>query len=389
MNVNEIITDGLTDNTEDLQYLIDNAEHELELPMPKVCYLISKPLTLHSYFKLKLPRYAEIKLATKADCPMIEVKGDVKKEIAVEGGIWNYNNLNQHANPYKFPDPECTKKDYRGVIMEFTNVVGFRIENLTFKDPVTFAITLDTVSYFQVENIRFDYNYGNPWAFNMDGIHVNGNCHFGHIQNLFGACYDDLVALNADEGSSGPITNIEVNGIYSEDCHSAVRMLAVKQKLRGIHIHDVYGTYFQYCIGLTKYYRGETTGYFEGITLNNIFASKAERRYEYHKEGTYVFPLIWIEEETWVKSLTINNLYRHEYITESETIFIGKGAEVDYLDIVNVHIEGKADQCKAPVIRNRGKINTLYYNKFTYDRERTVLENSGEIKNISTDVKDR
>ncbi len=387
MSITELITDGITDNTEALQSLIDNAGCELDLPMPDVCYLISKPLRLHSYFKLKLPRYAEIRLAPKSSCPMIRVDEDtVLKEIEVEGGIWNFNNLEQQKNPLKFPDPDFTDKTYIGDIMEFNNICGFVLKDLTLKDPVTFAVTMDRVSYFRVENIRFDYNYGNPWAFNMDGIHLNGNCHFGHIQNLFGACYDDLVALNCDEGSSGPISNIEVNGIYSEDCHSAVRMLAVKEKLTNVHIHDVYGTYFQYCIGLTKYYKGESTGYFDNVTLDNIFASKAIRIPEYHKEGTYVFPLIWIEEETRVRHLTINNVTRVERITESETVYIGKDADVGFLDIENVHVQGKVDQCKAPVIRNKGHIARLCYNKFTYDRERTVLENTGRIDSVSTDV---
>ena len=55
---------------------------------------------------------------------------------------------------------------------------------MTLKDPANFAVTLDSASYFTIENIRFDYNYGNPSAVNMDGIHFNGNCHYGVINNL-------------------------------------------------------------------------------------------------------------------------------------------------------------------------------------------------------------
>ena len=63
----------------------------------------------------------------------------------------------------------------------------------------------------------------------MDGVHLNGNCSFGKMTNLQGTCYDDLVALNAEEGTVGPITNIDIDGIYAEDCHSAVRLLTVTQ----------------------------------------------------------------------------------------------------------------------------------------------------------------
>ena len=57
---------------------------------------------------------------------------------------------------------------------------------------------------------------------------MNGSCHFGVVRNLRGACRDDLVALNADEGSGGPVTDIMIDGVFAEDCHSAVRLLSVK-----------------------------------------------------------------------------------------------------------------------------------------------------------------
>ena len=95
---------------------------------------------------------------------------------------------------------------------------------------------------------------------------MNGNCNYGLIQNLKGACYDDLVALNADEGSRGPITNIRINGIFAENCHSAVRLLTVDNPVEHIHISDIFGTFYTYCIGITKFcFERETTGYFDGL----------------------------------------------------------------------------------------------------------------------------
>ena len=46
----------------------------MSLPAPKVRYLISKPLVIPSSFKLKLPRYAEIKLADGSNCYMLQNK---------------------------------------------------------------------------------------------------------------------------------------------------------------------------------------------------------------------------------------------------------------------------------------------------------------------------
>ena len=89
-----------------------------------------------------------------------------------------------------------------------------------------------------VTNGNFDFNLGNPLATNMDGVHLNGCCHHGVIRNLKGACYDDLVALNAYEGYAGPITDIVIDGLYAEDCRSAVRLLAIHEELKNIHIND-------------------------------------------------------------------------------------------------------------------------------------------------------
>ena len=111
----------------------------------------------------------------------------------------------------------------------------------------------------------------------MDGVHLNGNCHYGSIKNLKGACYDDLVALNAHEGSGGDITNILVDGIFAENCHSAVRFLTVCNRLQNIKIANVYGTFYQYCVGFTKGYLGEFTGCFDAIVLENFHVSKSKR----------------------------------------------------------------------------------------------------------------
>lgn len=370
--------DGIHDDTLAIQELIDSGCCEISLPAPKVCYLISAPLELPSNFKLKLPRFAHIKLAKGSNCVMLKNKtvDDPKdrtdrkcwdhinqwspdypcENIEVEGGIWDLNNLEQNKNPLLTGVYE--PKGYNGFIFLFYNVKNLRISSLTLKDPITFAVTLDTVSYFTVDNIVFDFNYGNPLATNMDGIHIDGNCHFGTLTNLKGACYDDLVALNADEGSQGPISNITINGIYAEDCHSAVRMLSAGSPVTNIHISDVYGTYFQYCIGLTKYYQLGKTGYYDAITLDNIYASKANWIPEYNKEpDSYMYPLIWIEWDLHIKSLKVSNLHRVEYKNPISTLFVGHDTVIDRLILDNISVENHTEADTIPFLVNEGLIN--------------------------------
>lgn len=64
--------DGIHDDTAAIQERIDCGACEIALPVPEKHYLISKPLTIPSNFKLKLPRYAVIRLADGANCLMLQ-----------------------------------------------------------------------------------------------------------------------------------------------------------------------------------------------------------------------------------------------------------------------------------------------------------------------------
>lgn len=343
---------GKDTDTSAIQELLDSGRHEIHLPDPAVCYLIDKPLRIHSFQSLILPRYATVRLAGGSNCHMVENADmeDGNHDITVCGGIWDYNNLEQSPNPVHFPDrSELSPDDWpRLMIFCFEKVTHLTISDLTFKDPAIYACSLDTVSHFTVENIRFDFNRGKCRPVNMDGIHVNGNCHFGHIRNLHGACYDDLVALNADEGSDGPISHIDVRGIYAKECHSAVRLLTFKHPLTDVHISDIHGSFYQYCVGLTKFYHGETTGYFDGIVLENIFASKSPRHSyltlnEEMAKKMFVFPLIWAESETVIRSLVIRNLRRKEEHVPISTICVEEGCTVENLCVENCSVENCTD----------------------------------------------
>jgi len=392
--MNKLYGNGIQDDTAAIQEMIDNAGSELRLPMPEVCYVISKPLELPSNFKLSLPRFAEIKLAKNSNCFMLQNKAvtdnvnKIKdkfcyclnewsadapcKNIEIEGGIWNFNNLEQSPNPIYtgIIEPE----NYTGFGFLFYNVKNFRLSSLTLKDPVNFAVTLDTVSYFTVDNIIFDFNYGNPLATNMDGIHLNGNCHFGSITNLKGACYDDLVALNADEGSAGPITNITIDGIYSEDCHSAVRLLSANYPVKNIHITNVYGTYFQYCIGITRFYETKDTGIYDGITIDNVYVSKAIRYPVYAKpENDYVYPIIYIQDKLRIKALKIANLHRREYINTIPTILICENTEIEQFVLDNITTENHVNNDPMPLFVNRGTIKHISTNMLFEDGKEVLL----------------
>ncbi|MBQ7916330.1 MAG: hypothetical protein IJ315_06040 [Firmicutes bacterium] len=386
MSAYKLYGDGIHDDFPAIQEMLDSGSCEVILPAPAKNYLITQTLVLSSNTRLVLPRFATIRLADGANCPMVmtRVVSDpdegriphafndlckhlwshvtdysptaITENIEICGGIWDFNNLNQLPNPEQ---SKCYEPHgYSGDGMLFYGVRNIKLSGMTLRNPVHYGVTFDRATYFTVEDITFDYTTCNPLFINMDGVHFNGNCHFGVIRNLKGACYDDLVALNAHEGSKGPISNILIDGLLAENCHSAVRLLTVSDNIHNIHISNVYGTYYQYCIGLTKYYPGETTGFFDGITLDHIYASKASREGIYPWPDSYVFPFIYIQENTHVKNLLIQDVVRKEYQIPVATISVGAGALVENLVVDHVVMENHTDS-PMPLLANNGEIRTI------------------------------
>lgn len=407
--------DGIHDDTAAIQELIDSGKCELTLPAPEKHYLISKPLELPSDFRLVLPRFAMIRLADGANCVMVRnkmvhdhahrlakevYKNDLQANlwwyvddfspdrpchnIEICGGIWDCNNQGQIPNPVFSKD--FSVREFFGYGMLFYNVTGLTLRDMTLKDPQRYAVTLATVSYFTVENIVFDFNKGNPYPVNMDGIHLDGCCHYGVMRNLKGTCYDDLVALNAHEGSRGPITNILIDGIYAEDCHSAVRLLTVQNAVENIRISNVFGTYYQYCIGISKFYPGENTGCYRGISLDHIYAAKAwparKGAFQHPPKTEQAFPLIWIQGKTVVNDLSISELHRKEKTLPKDTIFVGEGAYINRLTVDNAVTENGTGG-KMPLLRNKGHISYLSMRRVACGKdERLVNEGKIDISDI-------
>lgn len=395
----QLYGDGIHDDYPAIQAMIDSGVCEVVLPVPEKLYLISRTLELPSDFRLCLPRFAEIRLADGANCFMVKNKTvqkpcdrnpvvpdyfyyaneyspdseDCARNIEISGGIWNFNNKGQNPNPLQTTVYE--PKGYNGMGMLFYNVRDLKLSAMTLKNPVNFAVIFDIVSYFTVEDITFDFNYGNPNAINMDGIHLDGNCHYGVIRNLKGACYDDLVALNADEGSNGPITNIQIDGIFAEKCHSAVRLLTMRNPVEKIHISNVYGTYYQYAFSFTRYRTVPGDGYFDAITIDNAYVSKSERHSDYCNVDSDGYALIFIQGDTTVKNLKISELHRRENNYPIETLLIQKGAVVERLILDNVTTENHTCR-EMPLIVNDGTLNSVFFRDCETNGDEMLVNNN-------------
>ena len=354
---NKLYGDGINDDAAAIQEMLDTGTSEVRLPPPAVRYMIGRTLKIHSNQSLILPRFAAIRLMDGVSRPMIENAGFKvgDENIRVSGGVWDMNNVGQAPNPIynlefkKYYDVETAVNPnpyfpdvYLGVGMRFANIKNLELSDLTYKDPVTFCTEMAHLDGFTVEKIIFDFNQGNPYPLNMDGIHLEGHCRHGVIRDLKGTCYDDLVALNADELCRGPIEDIVIENIMAENCHSAVRLLSSCSPVRRINISRVFGTYYQYCVAFSKYFRkGDgNPGVYEDIAIKDCCVSKAERNVDFYK-NSYVYPLFWFESETYSKNVTFRDISRVEKTTDVPMIRLEKDAKIENLTFDNVRQESE------------------------------------------------
>ena len=392
--------DGIHDDAPAIQEMLDSGVSAVVLPVPEKNYAIGSTLVIHSGQSLVLPEMTVIKLLPQSNCYMLinEKAGD--HHISVEGGIWDYNNQEQHPHsryaphkiyqkipaPYAEDDPRGKgvpyySSYYNGRIMRFYGVSFISVRNITYKDPVMYCVEFGYVDHFTVENIRFDFNYGNPVPINMDGVHVDGGCHYGYIHNIQGTAYDDMVALNADDGLTGDITDIEIDGVFGTDSLRGVRLLSTHSRVERISISNVFGSYYQNPVSLTFYHYKETTrGIMDHISIKNILASNAPRLPIYQKSENYQFAFLFIDSGLDIGSVRVENIGRHETLGDIETIRICKNTKIK--NLVLEHISHMNETGRAvPMMINQGEIDKLYMLDVDAGDD-VVIDNQGTINTI-------
>ena len=366
--------DGVTDDTAAIQARLDSGMSCVYLPPPAKCYLISKTLKISSYQELRLDRFSVVRLAPKSNCPMVENRGYVggsDRRIAITGGVWDMANLDQSPNPQQYrrlnppkpsPMPERHENGFFfGMAMRFSNVEGMTVRGVTVRNPTSYGIAFCKTSYFLVDDVTFDYTTWNPIPLNLDGVHFDGHCHHGKISNLRGTCFDDLVALNANDGQcaqeEGAITDVDIDGVYADYCHSAVRMLSTGAELKRVTVRNVHGNFYTYAVGLTHFFPKRPRGCFDDIVISDVFAAKV-----YSPEGIGVnsrtnYPPIWVQGPVDVGSLTIRNLSRDERNIPVASIRVDKAATIGRLTVRDCKVINRMEKPLA-FFDVRGKVST-------------------------------
>lgn len=375
----ELFRDGIHDDTIAVQRLLDKRG---EIHLSSGVYLITRPLKIHSGTKLHLDCGAVMRLADGANCAIIEndrfdENSVLNRElpynrgISIEGGVWDGNNANQIRWPSEKREALTSFDDhyYFGIFMRFSGVNHFSMANVTIKDPESFAVQLTDTQYFTFRDITFDFNCLRA---NMDGIHINGPAQFGFISNIQGRTNDDLIALNCDDGypaeiTRGPISDIRIDGVYSDCGFNAVRLLSCGNRLSNVSIRNVHGTYRFYAISFTceNLHKGEDCC-IDNILLDGIFASKAA--YPLPK-GCFTYngdlwaideqPLICFDHNSKTGQVTIQNMHRRESAaTHASSVVVRNTASVERLTIRDSSLRFE-NGAPVPFLRADGTVNEL------------------------------
>ncbi|MGI5869035.1 MAG: hypothetical protein ACOX9C_06305 [Kiritimatiellia bacterium] len=407
--------DGIHDDTAAIQARLDSGAACVCLPRPEKEYLISKTLKIGSDQELKLDKGSRVKLADGSNCPMLSNRDitNGNRNIKIAGGIWDMNNRGQRHNvcalgwwvtppqraewlteekeAVQVATPWPTKHDpefFTGVCVKLFKIEGLEITGVTIRNPITYGIQLSRATHFTADDITFDYTWGNPAKANMDGFHVDGGCSFGRITNLRGICFDDFVALNATDGSDspfhGPITDIEIDGIDCDYCHSAVRMLSrsPEHPVKRVSIRNVRGRYYSYGIGLTYFHRDvKERGVMDDIVISDCSISRAEPPADCW--GFPNFGAIEIEHGLDIGNLALERLTRDEgHRPDIPTIRIKDDARIKRLTIRDCT---QINRTNEPMIflRQRGGIESLVHENTTLISEPgpNILEDDGPIPN--------
>ena len=335
-----LVGDGVHDDTEAIQARLDSGAACVYLPPPKDHYVISRTLKIGSEQELRLDRFTRIRLAPQSNCPMLENRTyragtGTNVFVAVTGGIWDMDNQNQRGNFMQ--DPELAKSAptkfdpdfFFGMSMRFCHVDHLTVRGVTVRNPVNYGIEFGHVSYVTADDVTFDYRQGNPTLLNMDGLHFDGFCHHLRITNLRGTCYDDMIALNANDGTcspeEGPISDVDIDGLYCDYCHSAVRLLSADAPVSRVTIRNVHGNFYVSAVWLTHHFWDRPApGRFDDIVISDIFAAKAIPPPDVDGPWRRSLPLIYVEGVANIGSLVMERIFRDERTLTAPTFGIDR-----------------------------------------------------------------
>lgn len=224
-------------------------ELETEIYFPAGVYVITEELLIPSNRHLRLDKDAVIFAAdgcfNKEGIRAVITNADHEngnENIVIEGGKVDANNIHNGREHWK------TGPNW-GLTFCFMRVKNLTVKNLISHNAETYNFRLNRVEDFSIEGITFTATHLTRC---QDGIHLEGYCHRGVIRDItaeFGATNDDVLAFTSDEAvdayahcrgvEDGPITDILVENVSAECCHSPIRLLSVEQEISNVTFRNI------------------------------------------------------------------------------------------------------------------------------------------------------
>lgn len=245
------IGDGKQDDFTAFQKAFDSGAETILIPQG--IYAISETLKVHSNTHIIADRNAKIvmkSLKRRHRNEFLLSNSNTKngnKNIKITGGIWDGNNTaTENSKPDLFD-----KNGYSGAMLNFFNVDGLTLKDMVLANSVTFYTRICKVHNFVIENIDL---LSDTFGVNQDGLHFGGDVKHGKVKNIralsFGQTNDDMIALNADDSTErvenldlcrNTIEDITFENIYTENCHTIIRMLSITAEIKNIRFKNIYG----------------------------------------------------------------------------------------------------------------------------------------------------
>ena len=244
--------DDAADDTAGFQKALDTAARPLEVVVPPGTYYLDGTAKVGSDTTIRCEPGARIVLSSARPHRRGEFlltnrnKETGDRNIRLVGGVWDGNA--REGNNVKPADLFATN-GWSGATLNFQNVRGLRLTGLTLANSVTYNVRMCRIDGFEIRDIAFA---ARRLGWNQDGLHFNGFCFNGTIENIRavtkGQTNDDMLAFNADDIMTrvenldmvcGPITNVICRNIFAEDCHTAVRLLSFRSTISDVTVSNI------------------------------------------------------------------------------------------------------------------------------------------------------
>jgi hypothetical protein len=368
----DVTKGGGSDDTALVQSILDRAPKLGSLKLVVDGPILVSGVKIHSNTTIEcVNRACGFYLADHSNRPLIanatpQPEGRADHNLSFLGGTYNGNA--EHQQHTTLEHGWTTAFALHGV-----EQVLFRDVSLT--NSRTFAVYLTNWRRVVFENIYINLDHI-PKQSNQDGIHIQGPGEFLSIRNLQGRAWDDMIALNIDDllgdwgsdgkfgrdpasvkrfGSAagiGPVSDVDIDGVQAEDCAQVLRILSRASRLDRISIRNVKGTYRDFGVWITPYFReGGNIGRleFENIDLRPV----GPRAYD------YVPPfLFWFAGK--MEQVTLRNISSHAPIDDRPLVWIQPDAKIDRLRIDGLNVyDPRKEIGRTPLIRADGRIALL------------------------------